>query len=266
MCVSNDFLARLECPVCVGLYTILDNFDNQLGGKGELYLPDRRILSVLGCTKNALKTHLKHLKSKGVIDFTRGVRRGTATQYRLLSKGSENEPKGVRGQNLTPKPLFRGQKQTPNFDPHYDHDMNDHDNFKDEKSKMIDVLRSMGVNGDSRRWVEALGVDRMRELVEIAVSRATTNPGGYLRVLVDQEILRGPVGYPANIQECFGNSPKVATLSVRDIKPGMTATHRRTGHQFKVKYAVAHRVILEELDKSGSFGINESDLKEYDFE
>jgi hypothetical protein len=115
----------------------------------------------------------------------------------------------------------------------------------------------MGVNGDGGRWVEVLGVDRMRKLIEIAVSRATTNPGGYLRVLVDKEILLG-----GSIPQA---EPPVA-LSVRDVKPGMIATHRRTGRQFKVKYAVAHRVVLEQLDKSGNFGIDEADLKEYDFE
>lgn len=251
MCLSNEFISQLNCLGCTAVYNVLDNFD--VNNTGVFFVADQKLLAVLGCSNNCLRTHLNHLRQRGIINYKRGVRRGSATEYRLLSK---IDPKRVRVQNLMANLGVRVQNLNAKIEPHYDHDMNDHDDFKDEKSKMIDVLRSMGVNGDSRRWVEALGINRMRELIEIAVGRATTSPGGYLRTLVDQEMIGGSIPQA---------EPFVA-LPVIDVKPGMIATHRRTGHQFKVKYAVAHRVVLEELDKSGNFGIDEADLKEYDFE
>jgi len=277
MCQLQGFFEEYEGklkPGAITAYFAL-NAEAEKWGTNSFFLSDEELLTRTGISSpKTLVKHLKKLESVGLIKLRRHHGRGLATDYVIKPLSSIGKPAKIDGfsnNNLDEKPVkFDGftelstekqaktvKKQVKNT-THHDHDdyEDDHDDFKDEKSKMIDVLHGMGVNGDSKRWVEILGVDRMRELIEIAMNKATTNPGGYLRVLVDQEILRGST---------LQTEPLVA-LSVRDVKPGMIATHKRTGHQFRVKYAVGHSVVLEELDPSGNFGIDEADLKEYDFE
>jgi len=241
-------------PGAVTVYFAL-NAEAEKWGTNSFFLSDEELTGMTGISRRTIPKHLKELESVGLVKYERYHGRHLATDYVVKPLSSAGKREEIS--RFIPEKREESVKKREEISHHHDmNDMNDHDDFKDEKSKMINVLHGMGVNGDSKKWVEALGVERMRELIEIAVSRATTNSGGYLRVLVDQEMLEGSIPQA---------EPLVA-LSVRDVKPGMIAIHRRTGHQFKVKYAVAHRVILEELDKSGSFGIDEADLKDYDFE
>ncbi|MFQ6032258.1 MAG: helix-turn-helix domain-containing protein, partial [Candidatus Zixiibacteriota bacterium] len=279
-------------PGAITVYFAL-NAEAEKWGTNSFFLSDEELTGMTGISRRTIPKHLKELESVGLVKYERHHGRHLATDYVVKPLGSagkreeisrfipEKREKSVKKReeishhhdmndmndhddfkkvakiaSFSDEKVAKIDEKVAKIATHHDHDMNDHDGRVDEKSKMIDVLHGMGVNGDGERWVEALGVKRMRELIEIAVSRATTNPGGYLRVLVDQEIIGGST---------FQAKSPVA-LPIRDVKSDMIATHRRTGHQFRVKYAVAHRVVLEQLDKSGSFGIDEADLKDYDFE